>query len=117
MPHDHARMKDCIELCWECRDECQTALYQHCLTMGGEHAAKDHVTIMADCVQACQTAADFMTRGSQLHAAECAACAEVCEACAESCERVGGDFMMRCAEVCRRCAQSCREMSNAMELA
>ncbi|ESQ88022.1 hypothetical protein ABAC460_17675 [Asticcacaulis sp. AC460] len=117
MPHDDARMNECIRLCWECRNECQTALYQHCLTMGGEHSGKDHVTLMADCIQACQTAADFMTRCSKLYTAECAACADVCDACALSCERIGGDFMIRCTEICRRCAQSCREMSKTMEIA
>ncbi|MBP2159016.1 MULTISPECIES: four-helix bundle copper-binding protein [Asticcacaulis] len=117
MPHDTEPMTQCIALCWECRDECQTALFDHCLTMGGDHVAKHHVTAMTDCIQVCQTAADAMTRQSPIHAAVCAACAEACEACAKSCEQIGDTQMQKCAEVCRRCAQSCREMSKTMEMA
>lgn len=77
----------------------------------------EHVKLMADCIQACQTAADFMVRNSQLHAATCAACADVCEACARSCEKIGGEEMKRCAELCRKCAKSCREMGKMKEAA
>ena len=66
---------------------------------------------MMDCIEICQTAADFMTRGSDLHAAVCAACADVCDACAESCEMMDDDEMNACAKACRACADSCREMS------
>jgi len=103
--------KDCIEICWECRTECIKTLYNHCLPMGGKNAESEHVKIMTDCIQACQTAADFMVRGSNLYMSECVACADVCEACAESCEKIGDEEMQRCAEVCRRCAKNCRDMS------
>jgi hypothetical protein len=73
--------------------------------------AHDHAVLMNDCIQACQTAADFMVRGSARHAVECAACAEVCEACAASCEAFDCDEMKACADICRRCARSCRDMS------
>lgn len=101
---------DCIQRCWECRDECQKTLFIYCLKMGGEHVEQDHVRLMADCMQACQTAADFMVRNSPLHAVECAACAEVCEACAESCLRMDDEEMKHCADICLQCAASCREM-------
>ena len=104
-------MQDCIRLCWECRHECQDMLFSHCLEQGGPHTAADHVKIMADCIQICQTAADFMTRGSALHQSVCAACADICEACAESCEEIEG--MESCAAACRRCAESCRAMGGA----
>lgn len=110
MHHDHGSMSECIQLCWECRNECQKTLFTHCLEMGGKHVEKEHVKLMADCIQACQTAADFMVRNSQFHTSECTACADICEACAVSCDRIGGEEMKRCAELCRRCAQSCREM-------
>ena len=111
--HHAQDLQACIELCWECRDTCQTTLYQHCLEMGGRHAAADHVRIMTDCIQMCQTCADFMTRGSALHMAACLACADVCDACAISCEAVGGDMMLACADVCQRCGHACRDMSHA----
>jgi hypothetical protein len=108
-----AHMRACIQHCWDCRDTCQATLYNYCLAQGGHHVGQAHVRIMEDCIQVCQTAADFMTRGSELHMAVCAACADVCEACAESCEMMDDDEMNACAKVCRTCAASCREMSKA----
>jgi hypothetical protein len=105
-------IKVCIELCWQCRNTCQDTFYNHCLDQGGAHVAHQHALLMNDCIQACQTAADFMVRGSAHHVAECAACAEICEACAVSCETFDCDEIKRCAEVCRRCSQSCSEMSH-----
>lgn len=85
--------------------------------MGGKHAEAEHVKLMLDCIQACQTAADFMTRGSRFSAAQCIACAEVCEACAKSCDSIGGEEMKNCAEICRRCAKSCRDLSQMKKAA
>lgn len=110
-------MKDCTQLCWECRAECQETLFNHCIEEGGKHVAPEHVRLMADCIQICQTAADFMTRNSALHLTVCAACADICEACARSCEKIGGEHMNRCAELCRRCAASCRTMSKMRKAA
>ncbi len=102
----------CIELCVDCHKACtQTAM--HCLQTGGEHAEASHLRLMLDCAQICQTSADFMMRGSDLHEHVCRACAEVCRRCAADCERLAGDDnrMAACAEQCRRCADSCEQMS------
>ncbi len=104
-------MKDCITHCWECRTECETTLYTHCLQMGGDHVAPEHVKLMTDCIQICQTAADFMTRQSAMHQETCAACAEICQACADSCREIQSPAMQKCADLCQKCADSCREMS------
>lgn len=111
-PHTDRAFDECIELCWSCRDTCQSTLFAYCLEHG--HTQRDHVRVMADCIQICQTSADFMTRNSPLHAATCRACAEVCDACANSCEAIGDVEMRKCAEICRRCAESCRELSGLM---
>ena len=103
-------MKDCIETCWAARHAAQETFFHHCTEQGGKHVEAEHVRLMADCIDICQTAADFMTRGSMLHAPVCAACADICEACAQSCDAIGGDHMKQCAEACRKCARSCREM-------
>ena len=87
----HKNLQACITACWECRTECQETLVHHCLQMGGKHVEAEHVKLMLDCIQACQTSADFMSRGSALHASTCATCADVCEACAKSCESIGGE--------------------------
>ena len=113
MPHISAGMRDCIQDCQSCHAVCLDTV-THCLRMGGQHAEADHIRLMLDCVEICQTSANFMLRGSELHVRTCAVCAEVCERCAQDCERWGDDEMMRrCAEACRRCAESCRRMSGA----
>jgi hypothetical protein len=99
------------ENCWEARSTCQKTLVDHCLGMGGAHVEKEHVKLMLDCIQACQTSADFMSRGSAIHPQMCAACAAVCEACAASCAAIGTPEMKACADACRKCAASCKAMS------
>ena len=104
-------MDSAIQACWEARHTCQKTLVDHCLPMGGAHVEKEHVKLMLDCIQACQTSADFMSRGSAVHPHMCAACAAVCDACAASCAAIGTTEMNACAEACVKCATSCRAMS------
>jgi hypothetical protein len=116
--HQHAHtvtveMERCITNCLDCHRVCQeTAAY--CLEMGGMHAEAAHQRLMRDCIQICITSADFMLRGSDLHARVCGVCAEVCRRCADDCARFGNDEQMRkCEQACRRCAESCEEMARA----
>jgi len=112
MPHDTA-MSSGIQAAVDCHIVCLETI-THCLGKGGEHANADHIKLLQDCAEICQTAANFMTRQSTLHPETCRVCAEVCEQCAASCEQFGDDDVMRrCAEACRRCAESCREMAGA----
>lgn len=109
MEHDDHSLQNCIKICWDTRHHIQKTLAQHCLPMGGAHAEDAHVEIMIDCIQICQVAADFMTRGSAMHTAVCSACAIICDACADSCEAFVDDKeMLHCAEMCRACAKACR---------
>ena len=79
------------------------------------HAEPAHIRLLSDCAEICQTSANFMLRGSELHSRTCGVCAEVCERCATECDRMGDDAQMKvCADMCRRCAESCRQMSTAM---
>lgn len=105
------QMRQCIKECLDCHATClQTVTY--CLQQGAEHAAPDHIRLLLDCVEICRTSADFMLRGSPLHARTCGICAELCELCAQDCDAMGDDATMKaCAEACRRCAASCRRMS------
>jgi hypothetical protein len=107
-------MQQCIQACLECSRSClETVTY--CLRKGGRHAEERHVRLLLDCAEICQTSANFMLRGSELHGRTCFACAEVCERCAESCAAMGDDAMMRaCADMCRRCEESCRKMSEGI---
>lgn len=104
-------MQQCIQECLSCHSIC-AATVTYCLQMGGAHAAADHIQALLDCAESCQTSANFLLRGSPLHARTCGVCAEACARCAASCEQMGNDVQMRaCAESCRRCAESCRRMA------
>lgn len=106
-------MRRCIQECLECYSVC-TETVTHCLEKGGMHAEAGHIRLLLDCATICQTSADFMLRGSELHTRTCGVCAEACERCAADCEKMADDPVMKhCAEVCRRCAESCRKMSAA----
>ena len=110
-PIDH-EMEVCIENCTECHRICLETM-EYCLGMGGKHADAEHIALLADCAQICQTSADFMIRDSRLHQQICAACAAVCRRCADDCAALGaGDEQMQeCAEQCAICEESCAEMA------
>lgn len=110
---NHQEMTECQQNCQQCHAIC-TETAQHCLQKGGKHAEADHIRLLLDCAQICQTSSDFMLRGSPLHTRTCGVCAEICTMCAEACERIKDDSMMKkCAEMCRRCAESCHQMAHA----
>ena len=93
------QMRECIDECHNCHDIC-TETVTHCLEMGGEHAAPDHIRLLLDCAEICQTSANFMLRVSDFHGQVCGVCADVCERCAEDCERFEDDeVMQQCADV------------------
>ena len=100
-----------VKIMTDCHDTCLQAV-SHCLDTGGDHARTQHITLLLDCAEICQTEANFMLRNSELHASVCAVCAEICDCCAEDGERLAaGDEMMReCAQICRRCADACQEI-------
>ena len=80
----------------------------HCLPKGGSHVEPVHFRLMMNCAEMCQTAANFMLSGSELHTLTCRVCAEICRRCAENCEKVGE--MDGCVKACERCADSCWRM-------
>jgi hypothetical protein len=129
-----AMMQQCIENCTMCHNVCLETL-NYSLWLGGRYNESVHLRLLMDCAEICQTSANFMLRGSDLHRKTCGVCAEVCEDCARDCERYavpgegGGapmsrhsgksgvskdnvdDQMKYCAEICKQCAKSCREMA------
>ena len=106
-------MQQCINECLSCHSICLQTV-THCLQMGGKHAEASHIQLLLACAEICQTSANFMLLGSDLHTRTCGVCAEVCEQCATSCEQMGSDAQMQaCAEACRRCAESCQRMAGA----
>jgi hypothetical protein len=105
-----AQMKECIDACLSCGAIC-TETIRHCLEMGGKHAEMQHITIMLDCAEICQTSANFMLRGSAAHVETCSTCAAICRACEDSCRQLTGEEMKRCADECASCAESCERMA------
>ncbi len=105
-------LRECIAACIECGTMC-LATVPHCLGMAGAHAEADHIGLLLDCADICQTSANFMVRRSELHARTCGVCAEICADCAADCERLAGDDaqMEACGQACRRCADTCRRMA------
>lgn len=103
-------MEQCIQNCLDCHHICLETV-THCVQMGGKHAEAEHIRLLLDCSEICQTSANFMIRGSEFHSRTCGVCAEVCQRCAEDCDRFEEEFMKQCAEMCRRCAESCRQMA------
>ncbi|MBH8555611.1 four-helix bundle copper-binding protein [Nostocaceae cyanobacterium CENA357] len=106
-------MQQCIQNCLDCHSICLNSV-AYCLQKGGRHAEPAHIRLMLDCAEICNTCANFMLRGSDLHARTCGVCAEICQRCADNCDRMGDDAQMKaCADMCRRCADSCRQMAMA----
>jgi hypothetical protein len=105
-------MEQCIQECLDCYSVC-TATAAHCLDLGGKHAARPHQTALLDCATICRTSADFMLRGSPMHAQVCGVCADACRTCEQECRGMAGgdETMQQCADACRRCAESCDRMA------
>lgn len=109
MHHTNPKMQACIDACLTCYRSCTEMAFQHCLELGGAHAAPEHLTLMNACAELCRTSAHLMLIGSPEHRHICAHCAELCEQCAAECERLGD--MQDCVDACRACAASCRAMA------
>lgn len=129
-------MQECIDNCTRCHNVCLET-FNYCLWLGGRYIESVHLRLLLDCAEICQTSANFMLRGSDLHRETCGACAVVCENCAKDCERYAvpgegsgapmsrhsgvphvskenvDEQMKYCAEVCKQCARSCHEMAAA----
>jgi hypothetical protein len=105
-------MESCIDACTDCHRVCLETLTT-CLRLGGKHAAAEHLRLLLDCAEICQTSTDFMLRGSAHHRLTCGTCAKLCRACESSCRQLGGAEMQPCIAACARCADSCERMAGA----
>lgn len=103
-------MRECVDACLSCASLCAETT-RYCLEMGGKHAEVQHITIMIDCAEICQTSANFMLRQSAAYTETCSTCAAICRACEESCRQLGGTAMTNCADECAGCAESCERMA------
>lgn len=105
-------MESCEATCRKCQKVCEDTL-AYCQKKGGKHVEAKHINTLKDCIQACKTSANFLSRNSANHMKSCAFCAEICKLCAKSCEAMPDDKKMTaCADECRTCAESCEKMAN-----
>lgn len=111
--HSGNNLEQCIRDCLECYQECLRCI-SHCLSQGGKHAEKEHISLMMECAQMCNTSATLMLMKGQFSHEHCQLCAKVCEACEQSCRSLGSDdaMMQECADMCRKCADSCKNMGH-----
>lgn len=107
--HDDPKMEACITECLNCHRTCLHMAMTHCLEAGGKHSDPSHLRLMLNCAEICQTSANFMISGSEMHHLTCGVCAQVCRRCQESCESIEG--MEGCAKACSACAQTCQAMA------
>jgi hypothetical protein len=77
MQHTNTEMQNCIHDCTHCAQTCLSMASMHCLEVGGAHVESRHFRLMLDCAEICQTAANFMLRGSSHHTHVCAECADI----------------------------------------
>jgi hypothetical protein len=105
-------MERSIENCTNCHRVCLETAARHFRGEKEPRMKETLVRLLLDCAEICSVSADFMIRGSELHAHTCQACAAICDRCADECDKLGQEpHLAACAEICRRCAESCREMA------
>src|SRR5687767_13044652 len=111
--HHHiinSEMQGCINACSYCHQICIRMAMNHCLELGGKHTAPEHLKLMINCAEICQTCVNFMLSNSPFHHIICQACAKICKACANDCEQIGD--MDECIKACQQCAQKCENMES-----
>lgn len=67
MHHMNPEMEQCIQNCLNCHHVCYETALNHCLETGGKHTEPQHFRLMMNCAEICQTSANFMLSGSELH--------------------------------------------------
>lgn len=103
-------MQRCIDDCTSMHQVALTAA-GHALRHGGDENTNHVIRVLSDCVEMCQTAANFMLRGSPNHRKTCAVCGQICREVAAECGRFDDDVMARVVDAAERCAGSCEAMA------
>ena len=106
-----AETRRCIESTSNTYTSCTETL-TYCIDAGGDLAEPEHLRLLLDCAEICQTAQNTLLRGSGLSQLLATVCIEACEKCAESCRALNGsdEQLESCAETCLLCAEYCREL-------
>lgn len=103
-------MERCIDDCTSMHQVALTAS-GHALRHGGNENSNHVIRVLSDCIEMCQTAANFMLRGSPNHKKTCGLNAEICREVAEECGKFDDEPMQRVVQMATRCAESCEAMA------
>jgi hypothetical protein len=106
MSMSQIEMQQCIQDCLNCSATCKRTA-EACKRAGGEHGKAEHVYMLLDCGEICQTAAHFMQHNSPLYGYVCQAALQVANHCGEECDRVGDTD---CANACRTAVESLQQV-------
>jgi len=106
---NNENMQACIQKCMQCLQACEECLTL-CITGPNKDEKEKCMTILRDCIDICDIAVKYMSRGSNHAKHICKECAEICDLCAQECEKMTVDHCKKCAEICRQCADECRKM-------
>lgn len=100
----------CIQQCTATHQAALT-VSGHALRHGGAENTNHVIRVLSDCVEMCQTAANFMLRGSPNHSRTCALTAEICREVARECGKFDDEPMRRMVEIATGCAETCEAMA------
>lgn len=100
-------LQQCIQDLQSCHDVCaQTAV--NCQEAGGDHAKPEHIAMLQDCAEMCQTTTHFMQHDNPLYGYVAQACAQVTTHCGEECTQMGDTD---CANACQNAAWSLEQIT------
>jgi hypothetical protein len=102
-------MQPCIDQCMQCLQACEECLTL-CVTSSHNAEKVTCMMVLRDCIDICDLAVKFMSRGSSHAHHICKECTEICEKCAQECDKMAVDHCKKCAEICRKCAAECKTM-------
>jgi hypothetical protein len=59
------KMQACIDACDRCHQACLHEAMNQCLESGGKHVTPEHMRLMLNCAEICQTSINFMLSSSR----------------------------------------------------
>ena len=106
------RMRRCIEATSDCYTVCTETL-NYRLNGGADIPDPEHVRLLIDCCEVCQTTQNSLLRASELGTMLSAVTVEACEKVSESLRAIDGsdEQLEHCADVCDETADCCRELA------
>ena len=105
-------VRRCVEATSACYTACTETL-TYSLDVGADLSEPQHLQLLIDCCEVCQTTQDVLLRASGLGIMLAAIFVEACEQVAESCRRIdeSDEQLAACAESCDETAESCHALA------